>query len=390
MTTLGLIHPYLDSSDYSRLSDPRASTDMQRVRDRLIDLASRPGVSFVYSGAHISEMAPLEASYAEAATTRTNLLVKLCGRSTLISPDRLIDAELDRLKHRTPQGVLAVVEDGTWFPDIGQIVTPAQTLDAAMATVAIHEKALEMGLNRQQRRFLKSKAIKGGQLRPEVLKEADGMDLDTLLEHYPMRRDDAEVLKQYVLGKVSAERADQAFLESLRDPSWMMRWFREHHDRLSPIGNWLRGPARKIAEQMIDLVDRAAQTLRPLSAQGWKSAQNDFLVGTINRIATTMGSTAECPDAITADEYCPGISTCLRVMHSSLRNSIGDAARPPEHSDFADAVHAMYAPYVTHFRADRYMAPIIAAHTERYGTAVVRKLNELPDKIEAALSAKAA
>jgi hypothetical protein len=38
------------------------------------------------------------------------------------------------------------------------------------------------------------------------------------------------------------------------------------------------------------------------------------------------------------------------VMHSSLRNAIGNHARSPEPNDFVDAVHAMYAPYVDLFR----------------------------------------
>lgn len=400
MTTPSLIRVYLDSSDYSQLSNPRASAELQKVRDQLLALAYRPDVAFVYSGAHISEMSPLEANYAESAATRTDLLVKLCGRSTLISADRLMEAELNRLKHLSSSGVKAITDDGTWFPDIGQILTPSQQID--MLKAQLHQSALEMGLNRKQRRLLNSRILKGGQLRPEALKDGDGLDLDEVLRRYPMRRDAAEVLKRYVLGKVTAEKADQAFLESLRDPTWMMRWFHEHHERLSPVGEWLRGPARKIADQMFDIADRATQALRAeqstgheiispmLTAKGWKNAQDEFVVSTINSTASKMDSDARCLDAPTADQYCPGISTGLRVMHSSLRNSIGEAARDPTHSDFVDAVHAMYAPYVTFFRADRYMTPIIAAHTERYGTTVVRKLQELPDKIEAALAAKAA
>lgn len=399
MTTPSSIRVYLDSSDYSQLSNPRLSSDMQMIRDQLIELAAQPAVSFVYSGAHISEMAPLEAGYARAATNRIDLLVKLCGRSTLISPDRLMEAELDRLKHRSA-GVVAVTEDGTWFPDIGQIISPVRQIDLLKTT--LQETALEMGLNRKQRRQLQSKAMKGGQLRKETLRATDGMNMDEILNLYPMRRDHAEILKRYALGEVGAEKAEQAFLESLRDPAWMMRWFHENHERMSHIGEWLRGPARKIADQMVDVVDKAAQALRveqltgekiispTLSAQGWKSLQDDFVVKTINSIADKLDAGVQCPDAGTADQYCPGFSTCIRVMLSSLRNSIGNVTRPPEHSDFVDAVHAMYAPYVTLFRADRYMSPIVASHVEKYGTAVVRKLKDLPDKIQSVASTEAA
>jgi hypothetical protein len=54
-------------------------------------------------------------------------------------------------------------------------------------------------------------------------------------------------------------------------------------------------------------------------------------------------------------------------------------------SDFADALHAFYAPYVSIFRADNYMAPHIAKHVKQYGTRVVPKLRDLPGEIAAAL-----
>lgn len=37
----------------------------------------------------------------------------------------------------------------------------------------------------------------------------------------------------------------------------------------------------------------------------------------------------------------------------------------------------MYAPYVSFFRTDRYMAPIVQAQVERFGTIVVGRLTEL-------------
>ena len=395
MTTSRPITVYLDSSDYSNMSHPNRSAGMERTRNRLIELAHLPSVSFVFSGIHISEMAPLEAHYTESASARTDLLVTLCKRNALISFDRLVKAEINHLRYQNPTPVAAVTLDGTWFPDLGQIVTPTQCIDA---TTEVNEQALEMGMNRKTRRLLKSKTTKHGRFRPEVLESAGGIDLHAIVERYPMRQQDAEVLMQYVLGKVSAERADQAFLESLRDPSWMMRWFHEHHGRLGTVGNWVREPARKLTGLLSDLAVLAAQALRheertgqmvigdKLTAAGWKTAQDDLVLSVTNRVlAAGDPAAAPCADAKLADRFCPGLTTCIRAMHSSLRNSIGDGARQPAQSDFVDVVHAMYAPYVAFFRADRYMAPIVKAQAEKYGTVVVAKLDELPGRIEAAV-----
>lgn len=214
-----------------------------------------------------------------------------------------------------------------------------------------------------------------------------------------MRERDANVLMQYVLGQVSAERADEAFLESLRDPSWMMRWFYEHHDRLGVIGDWIREPARKMTGLLSNLADLAAQASRyeastgqnisgnTLTASGWKTAQDDLLLRVINRVLDARDpAAAPFTDVELADRFCPGLATCIRVTHSSLRSSIGPRARSPAQSDFVDAAHAMYAPYVSFFRTDRYMAPIVKAQAEKYGTEVVAKLVDLPVRIETAVA----
>ena len=58
----------------------------------------------------------------------------------------------------------------------------------------------------------------------------------------------------------------------------------------------------------------------------------------------------------------------------------------PKKSDWVDSLHAMYAPYVDIFRTDSYMAPIVEAKVEKYGTTVVAKIGNLAEKIETRLS----
>jgi hypothetical protein len=98
-------------------------------------------------------MAPLEARHTRFAAELTDLLIALCKRNCLISFDRLVTAEAERLTRRALKPVSAITDDGTWFPDVGQIVTPVQALDAVKA---LDHKANELGLNRKQRRLLKA------------------------------------------------------------------------------------------------------------------------------------------------------------------------------------------------------------------------------------------
>ena len=89
---------YLDSSDYSVLSDPaRANAQLMAIRDRLFNWAASGDVEFRFSAAHIVEMSPLKPAHSSAAKMRAEMLAALCGRKTLISFDKLIIAEINTL-----------------------------------------------------------------------------------------------------------------------------------------------------------------------------------------------------------------------------------------------------------------------------------------------------
>lgn len=86
---------YLDSSDYSTLSDTRRRSDaIDATRVELLELAKSPPVRFAFSGAHLGEMARLEVKYVTAATARADLLVALRGRNAFVLFDRLLKSEL--------------------------------------------------------------------------------------------------------------------------------------------------------------------------------------------------------------------------------------------------------------------------------------------------------
>ena len=109
---------YLDSCDYSALSKPQLTESEAQHLATLKALKLSGKVLFVFSGAHISEMSPLDQQYSTAAVERTSLMVELCGRNTLISFDRLMKAELSRLVARSSQPVNAVSYTHLTLPTI--------------------------------------------------------------------------------------------------------------------------------------------------------------------------------------------------------------------------------------------------------------------------------
>ena len=74
---------YLDSNDYSDLSNPRMqSAETTTLRARLQAWSDTGQVEFWYSAAHITEMAPLGVQYSAAANARARI-----ERKPAVKPD---------------------------------------------------------------------------------------------------------------------------------------------------------------------------------------------------------------------------------------------------------------------------------------------------------------
>ncbi|MGE6825639.1 hypothetical protein [Pseudomonas soli] len=385
---------YLDSNDYSSMSEGEGSISEKNkeLRDRLLKIKSYGLHTFVFSGIHISEMAPISESYSSLASQRTNLLESLCSRNCMISFDKLIKIELTSLTTNLPPEVLPLDKNGNWFPDLTEVITPAQAI--------INHKDLDHefkshNLSRKQRRYLKSQMLKGEKFRSDIESKMGELDLKQILSQYPMRPQDAKILKDFLLNKATTKQANEAFLESLRDPTWMMSWFANHYEKLTTISEWVRKPAKNLIENIkINLSDLNAisknltkeeeKTIKnKLRGKSWNETKDNELIKLINNIAPKIYPLAPPQtDALKIRKLCPGIATCLDTLLESFKISLNDNGRTPMNSDFVDALHSMYAPYVSYFRADRYMSNIISPIAARYDSKVFGTLRELVNFLE--------
>ena len=187
---------YLDSNDYSTLSDPRRnSQDNLETREALRHLAATNRVQFAFSGVHLSEMAPLQSGYTSAAAARADLLVELCGRRAFVSFDRLLKLELSSLVGLESSSREVLSTNAEWFPELGEILSPfhwettANEIDTAVK---------ERGNDRQQRRQLNRRLFKAKAAKPELRSWLAAQDpranLDEILRLYPMRPEDAGLI----------------------------------------------------------------------------------------------------------------------------------------------------------------------------------------------------
>lgn len=384
---------YLDSCDYSNLSHPKLDATKVEQLAALRLLKKRGDAVFVYSGAHISEMSPLDQQYANAAVARTELMVELCGRSTMISYDRLMRAELARLVERDPHPVSVLDSNGGWFPDMGSLMSPLDELDLKGMMKAEVDK---QQLSRKVRRIANAALMKNGAFRSSFEERAGELDMTGLLEKMPMRPRDAMVIKRYILGKATRQQADKAFLESLRDPTFMSQWFINHHHQMGAIIEWVRRPAqellancnqalRDLAENLAKLPEaERASVMKEVSGERWAKLRKQGMLDIVNRLlASFFPGELECDETALVEQYCPGIFVLINAFYNSFQNSLGANARVLKGSDFVDIIHALYIPYVSFFRADRYMCGVLQPLAKGFGTQVVESPGKLLQAFDA-------
>jgi hypothetical protein len=272
---------------------------------------------------------------------------------------------------------------------------------------ALADEAARKGLNREQRRKFFKLALRGGERQQQNL--WGSLSPEAIIAQYPMRPEDAKVLRDYFGGKATSTQAENAFLASLRDPSWMMRWFGQHSDAMTPIVEWMRGPARKLRGNMagatsklsalvleakerrekllaLDIEKSVIDTMPIPDVKGLGSRSIvDVARRLISEISKSESADFEVHDL---DLHAPGLATALHTFFEVISRSIGVAPRALKDSDFVDVIHSMYAPYVDIFRADAFMAPVLR-QTQCGQSIVVARLPELPDVIERELKHRA-
>ncbi|MGE6321224.1 hypothetical protein ACQKEF_13260 [Pseudomonas oryzihabitans] len=378
---------YLDSCDYSNLSYSKLDALQTEQLNALRAIKNYESVIFVYSGAHISEMSPLERKYADSALVRTRLMVELCGRSTMISYDRLMKAELKCLLDLDPKPVNVINNNGEWFPELGSLVSPLEELKL---NKMMEDELDKKNLNRKARRMAKATMLKGSGFRGDYEKRFGKLDTGEVISRIPMRPDDAIVINRYLIGKATRKQADDAFLESLRDPTFMSQWFSSRYDQMSTITEWIRRPAQELlnncnqtlkdfSEKLIGLDDaERARAIKGVSGEGWRNYKMQGVLNIVNKLLLWYWPGARlCVDVALIEKYCPGIWVCVNAFYDSIQKSIGAKGRSLKSSDFVDMIHSLYVPYVSFFRADRYMCGILQPLAKGFETRIVASSAEL-------------
>lgn len=393
-----LISVYLDSQDYSTLSSLVLTDDLKAIKEKLMAYAKSGVVSFYFSSLIVSEASPSETAAIQHAIRRGDFLTAICNRNALRFNHDVVNDEVRLLVEGSNAKVDATCKDGDWFP---AVEFPEPTPLAELAKEAVNEEAANRGLTRQQRRAAQRKVVKKGGVKPEILRAIREMNasvyVSAVTEQYPMQPWHAEVLSRYCFGEATKEEATNAFRDALRDPCWLMRWFANKEELAHPLVALVRKPGREIGEKFRGLITLAEEIRSlehlledsPLSRDKWNRLLDKGIVDVAKGIAEHLypGRSGQF-DVEDVTKHCPGLVAMISSIYSSVWDNVSGSRKVlPSDSQFPDAMHAVYAPYVDLFRADRYMAPHIQKHVGVGGAQVVSKLADLPKAIEQRLRA---
>lgn len=384
---------YLDSSDYSILSDPRRySHEYKIIRERLHDWVEAGDVCIFFSQVLLAEMAPITYQNEHLAQAKAELLFSLCRKNALIAPDRLITFEVEKLRGEPHDSNLPYSYDGIWFQN------GTDTLPSPLARYEIIKSCLDetknMGLNRKQRRETDRKIKKCGAARLQAQVKQQALSLSILdeeiqknLHGYPLKKEDIIIIMRYMAGVGGAQEARAAYRRSLSDSRWIIKWMYADIKRSKDFADGIRAPGIKLCEKICQLRDSLSRfnTSDYLSNDFLNQQNRRSIEQVANALISKIGSHDTSVTINQLKEFCPGLHTMLAIFYSASKSSIQKNRNAPKSSDYVDALHAIYAPYVDVFRADSSMAP----HVKQYApaeTQVVQKLNQLVPTIERLLN----
>jgi hypothetical protein len=412
---------YLDSSDFSNLSNPKTVTPaLTTLLEQLKNFSYEGHVNFRFSAVHVCEVAPVEPVANIAADMRAELIWQLCGHNSMIDYMRLMEAEIKA------ETISAFSDIGQWHPNIGTLLP--ENIDA-LHRKSVNEMLLEEDLNREQRRKLKKSILNKNGFTVEVSKWFDSNIEDTarsLIQAFPFTEEESRLAISFF--RTGKHRLDtyRALLRVLSDPRWLIKKLSSSPTELQAITGWLRiggENAVKTISESIGQMQRLRSDIAKSDAEFRSAVKNladvelrnqltsqqnsqkqrrandnaklwqDFFVSNVNTFTEKLATEfslqhSKVLDGKQAFEMYPGISTFTSAIHHAWRNATEIRPRQLMASDIGDAWHSVYAPYVDIFRADAFMTAPIHNAVKRYGTLVVGSLRDLPDAISDSINSK--
>jgi hypothetical protein len=285
------------------------------------------------------------------------------------------------------------------------------------------------GLTRAERRRRKREVFKNGQFTKEaqiVLDASHERTTAEIIENAPFEPAELQALMTYVRGGSGRDIVSSAFHRILANPTWIMKRFAADPENLTGITGWLRQGGLKFVEnigkslaiwqegitvrkeqevarlRLIETIQdpRIREVLQKDSSEREREQEKALSrlrkglnQGILRKIAERPGASPELANLSIEElqKSCPGIACFVAAgLHATKRAMQEVQPRTLKVSDFGDAMHAFYAPYVDIYRTDAFMADGLEEILLQCGTTIAPRLHDLPALIGQILGSKPA
>lgn len=406
--TDGPLQVYLDSSDYSVLSDAmlESSHRLNSVFQELYSFVDQGLIEIRFSAVHVLEIAHLDEDSKKYALRRARCLQLMSEGKCFRCWPEIISTECRNILDERPVYDGVYMDEGRWHPDLAGIADKVRSKVLQEFRSAIDASAE----NRQQRKILKRTYLRKGRLsnqgRKWLSKDRERL-LKELSDEFPLsdRFYEEDLFLGFLAGQVSEREIVDEVSIVFRDVEKFMDWTYGKRDPDKKLVSWLRAlgsrmnchivetrdmldsviKGRKLTSRMVSEVSNTlyrrsmklrAECLRKIWRETASTGAKDL--HTVSRWRTVLESPLGAIP--TLDAYSVALHDYL------LRNVRTD--RKPKASDSADILHLVHLPYCDVFRVDGETAYVAKNLANAYDTVLVDNIQALPTLIDSTLQAR--
>lgn len=361
---------YLDTQDYIRLFNEPEESLCHSTLNELLTLRDRGHIIIRYSWAIMLEFItrPTERHRTERVR-RGELVKKICGQNSFPFFTNVESGE-------------PFPNDNLWSSKSGSKLVTAKWLRRQMEKEYLATLAQQDGLNRNQRRKLKTRS---GMY--QLFRESTS-DWGTKREHFqglPVSDEFIEsgVFSKFLKGRCSDAEIEQRMNLWLSDPAEYSRIVYDYADKPNLIDDFLGNTLNKMEESWEDIQNHFNQldkiskeiqvTKKSLADMGF---DNRSVRNLIPKVPKPKFDTSDLIDRVEQHVGKGRAEHIAHYFHKSFRKDYNF-----KRSDFMDLMQMFYVPYCDLFRCDKAMASMFSDF-EPFKDKLVSRFNDLPSRIE--------
>lgn len=384
---------YLDTQDYSRFGDflrgKCSDPSTGPLFETLIAMKSAGRAVFALSMPIMGELLQYDSAHRETTIKKAEAAELLCGAAALVTPSRVIKAEIAAAASRL--GLIPEIAPATlttdryWYPNISDVFLEFDEMIGS----AVDEQI--KGGNRSLRRLAKR------QLRRFDMEKVATRAIPEIARKYDLP---PTVIKNSVvayLGKrVDAEQASRLLFGAVAEPVKFVETYFERVETERGLPKWLSGAGGELKRKLEEM----KTALAPLTATHSTEQVMAALDQASGRIGQTVvraaldgteefGVTSALIEKFASDSALAGDLTATRIIGRVVIGYLGQvfgaagSEASIERSFGGDLVHSLYLPHVDLWRGDRRLSAVAQRVLPEFAGTIVPKLAGLPAAIDA-------